>query len=96
MFGNVRKSAALFSLKCWDKVETHKPLSTEEKAARNEGREEFKKLFLLEEVFWRQKSRELLLEVDWNTTFFYKMFNVHGRKNTLLKVKIDGPWLNES
>ena len=59
-------------------------------------REDFKYWSLLEEVSWRQKSRELWLkEGDRNTGFFHKMANAHRRKNCLKKIKINGSWYED-
>ena len=55
-----------------------------------------KRWSLLEEVSWRQKSRELWLkEGDRNTRFFHKMANSHRRRNAINKIKINGSWLIE-
>ena len=50
----------------------------------------------LEEVHWRQLSRELWLrEGDRNTGFFHRMANAHRRNNSMDKIKINGVWLSE-
>ena len=50
----------------------------------------------LEEVHWRQLSRELWLrEGDKNMGFFHRMANVHRRNNSLEKIKLNGVWLSE-
>ena len=50
----------------------------------------------MEEIAWRQKSREIWLkEGDRNTQFFPKMANYNRTKNSLHKLKIDGVWLTE-
>ena len=50
----------------------------------------------MEEVHWRQLSRELWLrEGDSNTGFFHRMANAHRRANTLVKIKINRVRLTE-
>ena len=57
-------------------------MSMEEEEIRKEARELYKKWALLEEVSWRQKSREIWLkERDRNTKFFHQMANAHRRRN---------------
>ena len=49
---------------------------------------------MLEEVSWRQKSRELWLkEGIRNIGFFHKMANLHKRRNAINKIKINAIWL---
>ena len=48
----------------------------------------------MEEVYWRQKSREICLkEGDRNSKFFHKMTNTHRRKNFIVKIKVNGEWI---
>ena len=62
--------------------------------ARKEAREEYKKWVLMEEISWRQKSREVWLKkVDKNTSFFHRM-NCHRRSNPT-KIKINETWIVE-
>ena len=50
---------------------------------------------LLEEVHWRQKSREIWLkEGDRNTGFFHKVVNSHRRGNHI-KMMINENWVTE-
>ena len=45
----------------------------------------------MEEISWRQKSRETWLkEGDRNTNFFYRMANAHRRRNCLNSISING------
>ena len=46
----------------WDKEERVRELSLEEEETRKEAREMYKKWVLLEEMSWRQKSREIWLK----------------------------------
>ncbi|RVW70198.1 hypothetical protein CK203_051513 [Vitis vinifera] len=76
--------------------EKSRVLSVEEVEARKEAKEEFKKWVLMEEISWRQKSREVWLrEGDRNIGFFHRMTNYHRRRNCLTKIKINGTWLFE-
>ena len=51
---------------------------------------------LVEEVSWRQKSRELWLkEGDRNTSFSHKMINARKRRNVINKIRINGKWIIE-
>ncbi|RVW67635.1 putative ribonuclease H protein [Vitis vinifera] len=87
---------ALEQMEYWDAKEKTSRLSLEELEARNEAKEEYKKWVLLEEITWRQKSREVWLkEGDRNTGFFHKMANAHRRRNNVDRIKINGAWLTE-
>ena len=92
-FGRVeyRKNLALEQMEFWDAKEKISRLSLEELEARNEAREDYKKWVLLEEITWRQKSREVWLkEGDRNTGFFHKMANAHRRRNNVDRIKTNG------
>ncbi|RVW94174.1 putative ribonuclease H protein [Vitis vinifera] len=66
------------------------------KAGKKEAKDAFHKWVLLEEVHWRQKSRELWLkEGDRNTGYFHRMANSHRRNNSLDRIMINGEWLTE-
>ena len=72
-------------------------LNEQELEARKEAREDFKKWALMEEILWRQKSRETWLkEGDKNMRFFHKMTNSNRRRNCLKKIKVNGIWLSEN
>ena len=61
-----------------------------------EAMEEFKHWALMEEMSWRQKSREIWLkEGDKNTKFFHKMANAHRRGNQITKMRINGVWITK-
>ena len=64
VFGKVEvnKAMALNQVEFWDKVEAAWPLVVHELEARRDAKEDFKKWVLLEEISWRQKSREVWLK----------------------------------
>ncbi|KAL6343127.1 hypothetical protein AAG906_019670 [Vitis piasezkii] len=97
-FGRIelRKNVALEQVQFWDAREKISRLNLEELEARKEAREEYKKWVLLEEISWRQKSREVWLkEGDRNTGYFHKMANAHRRRNNVDRIKINGAWCIE-
>nr|CAN70867.1 hypothetical protein VITISV_027610 [Vitis vinifera] len=97
-FGRIelRKNAALEQVQFWDAREKISRLNLEELEARKEAREDYKKWVLLEEISWRQKSREVWLkEGDRNTGYFHKMVNAHRRRNNVDRIKINGAWCIE-
>ncbi|RVX07973.1 putative ribonuclease H protein [Vitis vinifera] len=97
-FGRVgyRKNLALEQVEYWDAKEKISRLSLEELEGRKEAREDYKKWVLLEEITWRQKSREMWLKKgDRNTGFFHKMANAHRRRNNVERIKINRVWLTE-
>ena len=50
----------------------------------------------MEEMSWRQKSKELWLkEVDRNTRFFHQMANTHQRINHISRIKVNGSWVTK-
>ena len=98
VFGEVgtRKSEALRRVTFCGDREKDRVLTLEEAEARVVVKEDFKKWCMLEEMSWRQKSRELWLkEGDMNTGFFHRMTNSHRRRNFIGKIKIDGRWVEE-
>ena len=50
---------ALKQVEFWDEEEIVRLLAVHEMEARREAKEDFKKWALLEEILWRQKSREV-------------------------------------
>ncbi|RVX03362.1 hypothetical protein CK203_019838 [Vitis vinifera] len=76
--------------------ERQRTLNEQELEARKEAKEEFKKWAIMEEISWRQKSRQIWLkEGDKNTGFFHKMANSNSRRNCLKKIKVRGIWLSD-
>ncbi|RVW43483.1 hypothetical protein CK203_095333 [Vitis vinifera] len=58
---------------------------------KKEAKESYEKWVSMEEVHWRQLSRELWLrEGDRNTGFFHRMANAHRRINVMSKIMING------
>ena len=50
----------------------------------------------MEEISWRQKSRECWLkEGDRNTGYFHRMAIAHRRRNCLTKISINGKRLDK-
>ena len=91
MFGRLdcNKCSALQQVDFWDWVESERSLTVEETKLKKEVKE-------LEEIHWRQLSREVWLrERDRNTGFFHRMANAHRRNNSLVRVKINGEWLSK-
>ena len=79
-----------------DVLEKRNPLTLSERELKVEAGNDFKRWALLEEVHWRQKSREIWLkECDRNTWFFHRMVNSHRRGNHIIKMKINENWVTE-
>ena len=90
------KSSTLQQVDFWDWVESERSLTVEETKLKKEAKKSYKKWVLLEEIHWRQLSREIWLrEGDRNTSFFHRMISAHRRNNSLDRVKINGEWLSE-
>ena len=72
-------------------IEDDRVLTTEESREKDRIRGELEKTTLLEEIYWRQKSRALFLkEEDRNTKFFHRIANFHRRCNTIDRLMVDG------
>ena len=54
-----KKGEVLMQVEHWDEKEKYAALNMEECEARNGARESYKSWVMKEEIFWRQKSREL-------------------------------------
>ncbi|RVW47734.1 Transposon TX1 uncharacterized 149 kDa protein [Vitis vinifera] len=98
VFGRLEKNKAeaLQQVERWDVVEEERALSEEELGHKKIAKENYSKWVSMEEVHWRQLSREIWLrEGDRNTGFFHRMANAHRRVNNLIKIKINGVRLTE-
>ena len=68
----------------------------EEAEEREKARDEYKKWVEMEEVSWRQKSREIWLkEGDKNIGFFHRMVNSHRRRNSIRSISNGGRLVKE-
>ncbi|KAJ9685002.1 hypothetical protein PVL29_017148 [Vitis rotundifolia] len=98
VFGRLEdnKSAAIQQVEYWDQVESERRLTEEEISMKKEAKEGYAKWVNLEEIHWRQASRELWLrEGDKNTGYFHRMATAHRRRNSLNRIRINGVWLSE-
>ena len=98
VFGKVEtnKEEALRRVTFWDDCEKVRALAREEAEERAKARADFKSWALMEEISWRQKSRETWLkEGDRNTGFFHRMANAHRRRKSLNSICINGRRLDK-
>ncbi|RVX08897.1 hypothetical protein CK203_011088 [Vitis vinifera] len=98
VFGRLErnKAEALQQVERWDLVEEERSLTKEELGHKKEAKENYAKWVSMEEVHWRQLSRELWLrEEDRNTGFFHRMADARRRVNALDKIKINGVRITE-
>ena len=98
VFGRLEKNKAeaLQQVERWDLAEEERNLTEEELGDKKEAKENYAKWVSMEEVHWRQLSRELWLrEGDRNTGFFHHMANALRKVNTLDKIKINGVRITE-
>ena len=87
----VNKISTLQQVEYWDGVESERSLSEGETELKKEAKDSFKKWVLMEEIHWRQLSRDLWLkEGDRNTDFFHRMTNAHRRKITWIELRLMG------
>ena len=92
----VNKNSALQHLEYWDGVESERSLTLAEAEQKKQAKDAFHHWVLMEEVHWRQKSRELWLkEGDRNTGYFHRMANAHRRNNSMDRIMINGELLTE-
>ena len=66
-------------------------LSAEEKLELGRIHDELEKATLMEEIYWRRKSRVLCIrEGDRNTKLFHRIANSHRRFNSIDRLMVDG------
>ena len=80
----------------WNAKERERPLTEEKREVRRGVLGVFKKWADLEEISWRQKSREFWLEEgDKNTNLFHKMVNARRRRHYMAKSRVNNELLTE-
>ncbi|CAL1375754.1 unnamed protein product [Linum trigynum] len=79
-----------------DLLEEAGPILESQFIARSLWRCELDKILLMEEISWRQKSRELWIKVgDKNSGFFHRMANFNRRRNTIQLLKVDNEVISD-
>ena len=72
-------------------MEDSRFLLEEERLELERVRGKLEKATLMEEIYWRQKSRVLCIrEGDKNTKFFHRIANPHRRFNSIDRLMVDG------
>ncbi|CAL1371261.1 unnamed protein product [Linum trigynum] len=92
-FGKVEKRVAdiLFRIKNIDDAEESEQLNPLLLSERAILKCELEKVLIMEEIFWRQQSRKVWLQVgDKNTGFFHRVAKVNKRKNRIKRLVIEG------
>ena len=70
-------------------IEDSRALLEEERLELVRG--ELEKVTLMEEIYWRHKSKVLYIrEGDRNTRFFHRIANSHRRFNSIDRLLVDG------
>lgn len=96
VYGEVqeRKNEALLKLQEWDRRTENALLSEFEATMSAKAENEYIKWVNMEEISWRQKSRELWLnEGDRNTTYFQELAFAHRRRNCIAMIKDSNEWI---
>ena len=87
----VKKNQLLADLYALEVLAEDHRLSDGEKIRKFELVEELERTLLLEEISWRQKSREIWLrEGGKNTKYFHRLANSHRRSNSISSLLING------
>ena len=92
MFGNiaVQKAEALRQINYWNSLGNEMNLSLEELERSQEAKEIDRNWALLEEISWRQESRELWLKEGNRNTLFFSikwLMHIEGKKTTWLELR---------
>ncbi|CAL1377121.1 unnamed protein product [Linum trigynum] len=92
-FGIVEKRIAeiLGKVKEIDMKEEESALSEDDLLARSNLKCNLDQLLIMEEISWRQKSREIWLKRgDKNTNYFHKMASYNRRRNLVSNIRVNG------